>query len=83
MTHLPPKSTGGVKIIAISVIFTIFSILAVGLRIVAASIRRRSFRLHDYLSFAALVWMSRCIVAVCTERHPDLYCGFWRKRNHR
>ncbi len=62
MTHLPPESSGGVKFVAMSVIFTAFSILVVGLRILAARIRRRIFRLHDYLSFAALVWMSLCTV---------------------
>lgn len=76
MAYLPPKSTGGVKIVTIAVIFTLSSVLAVGLRIVAASIRRRNFRLHDYLAFAALVRMSRMHCGRCTEDLQIFTVGF-------
>ncbi|KAL9012582.1 MAG: hypothetical protein Q9173_002664 [Seirophora scorigena] len=56
MTRVPPTSSGGVKIVATSVTFMTFSILAVALRVIAARMRHRPFRLHDYLSFAALVF---------------------------
>lgn len=47
--------SGGLSLIVCNVIFSVIAILSVALRIQAARLRSRTFKVHDYLIFAALV----------------------------
>ena len=62
MTGLPPNDGDGVKVVVISIVFTIISISFVGLRVWAKRLRGRLFRAHDYFIFAALVRLQPRVV---------------------
>ena len=73
----------GISVVATSVVFMAIATATVGLRIYAARLRRRNFHLHDYLSFAALVWWHPALWRKLLKGAADMCPGFLCKRDLR
>ena len=83
MAYTSSIPAAGVSVVATTVVFMTISTAAVGLRIYAARLRRRSFHLHDYLSFAALVWWHPALWRNLLKDASDMCPGFLCKRYRR
>ncbi|PYI01928.1 hypothetical protein BO78DRAFT_326440 [Aspergillus sclerotiicarbonarius CBS 121057] len=57
-------SANGIKLLIWMVVFTVLVTLVLGLRLWAIRVKRRSFKLHDYLIF--LAYISTCCMAALT-----------------